>query len=66
VAQKAIRYGVPQQLNPQLNAIFKSPGYGLSYPAVVCRRSCERLAVLGKRAEIVAFNDEFRLRLYGL
>ncbi len=32
VAQKAIRYGVPQRLNPQLAAIFSSPAYGAKLP----------------------------------
>jgi ATP-dependent DNA helicase RecG len=66
VAQKAIRYGVPQQLNPQLHAIFKSPGYGLKLPGgglPALLRAARQFS--GKRAETVAFNDEFRLRLYG-
>src|SRR5919107_1782021 len=28
--QRAIRYGIPQRLNPQLAAIFRSPAYGLA------------------------------------
>jgi ATP-dependent DNA helicase RecG len=66
VAQKAIRYGVPQQLNPQLNSIFKSPAYGLKLPPgglPVLLRSARQFS--NRRAEIIAFNDEFRLRLYG-
>jgi ATP-dependent DNA helicase RecG len=66
VAQKAIRYGVPQQLNPQLAAIFKSPAYGLKLtlrglPQLL--RESRRFS--NRKAEIVAFNDEFRLRIYG-
>ncbi len=66
-AQKAIRYGVPQELNPQLHAIFKSPAYGLKLtggglPALL--RSAREFA--GRRVEIVAFNDEFRLRMFGV
>jgi predicted HTH transcriptional regulator len=66
VAQKAIRYGVPQALNPQLSAVFKSPAYGLKLtlrglPQLL--RESRRFA--NRKAEIVAFNDEFRLRLYG-
>ena len=66
VAQKAIRYGVPLQLNPQLAAIFKSPAYGLkltlrSLPELL--RESRRFS--GRKAEIVAFNDEFRLRVHG-
>ena len=67
VAQKAIRYGVPQQLNPQLAAILKSEAYGLkltlrSLPQLL--REARRFS--NRKAEIVAFNDEFRLRVYGL
>ena len=32
-ALKAIRYGVPQRLNPQIAALFASPAYGLQLPA---------------------------------
>lgn len=67
VAQKAIRYGLRQQLNPQIAAIFASPGYGLSFPSgglpMLMRES--RL-FSRRRVEIVAFNDEFRLRIFGL
>ncbi len=67
VAQKAIRYGIPQGLNPQLAAIFKSPAYGLKLtlrglPQLL--RESRRFA--NRKAEIVTFNDEFRLRLYGV
>lgn len=66
-AQRAIRYGVPQRINPQLSAIFYSPAYGLELargglPGLL-RQS--RLFA-GRRAEIHAFNDEFRLRFYGV
>ena len=66
VAQKAIRYGVPQQLNPQLHAIFKSPAYGLKLPdggLPVLLRAARQFS--GRRVEIVAFSDEFRLRMFG-
>ncbi|HEV7374318.1 MAG TPA: RNA-binding domain-containing protein [Pyrinomonadaceae bacterium] len=67
LAQKAIRYGVPQRLNPQLTTIFYSPAYGLplthgGLPALL-RHS---RTFSGRRAEIHSFNDEFRLRLYGI
>ncbi|MDQ3919560.1 MAG: hypothetical protein M3348_13900, partial [Acidobacteriota bacterium] len=66
-AQRAIRYGVPQRLNPQIAAIFSSPAYGLRLPAgglpMLLRES--RL-FSGRKTEIHAFNDEFRLRLYGV
>ena len=66
VAQKAIRYGVPQELNPQLAAIFKSSAYGLKLtlrglPQLL--RESRRFS--NRKAEIVSFNDEFRLRIYG-
>jgi ATP-dependent DNA helicase RecG len=67
LAQKAIRYGIPQLLNPQTAAIFSSPAYGLSLikgglPALL--RAARIFS--GQRAEIRAFNDEFRLRLHGI
>jgi len=65
--QRAIRYGLPQRLNPQLAAIFKSPAYGLELPTgglpMLLRES--RL-FSGRKSEIHVFNDEFRLRLYGV
>jgi hypothetical protein len=67
VAQKAIRYGVPQRLNPQLAAIFSSPAYGLKLPPgglpMLLRAS--RL-FSNRRTELNAINDEFRLRLHGV
>jgi len=66
VAQKAIRYGVPQCLNPQLAAIFSSPAYGLKLPPgglpMLLRES--RL-FSNRRTDLNAINDEFRLRLHG-
>ena len=65
--QRAIRYGVPQRLNPQIAALFASPAYGLRLPTgglpMLLRES--RL-FSGRKTEIHAFNDEFRLRLYGV
>src|SRR5689334_3150886 len=66
VAQKAIRYGMPQRLNPQLAAVLTSSAYGLplslrGLPSLL--REARRFS--GRKAEIVAFNDEFRLRVYG-
>jgi ATP-dependent DNA helicase RecG len=66
-AQKAIRYGVPQRLNPQLTAIFYSTAYGLSLThgglPELLRHS---RTFSGRRAEIHCFNDEFRLRFYAI
>jgi ATP-dependent DNA helicase RecG len=65
--QRAIRYGIPQRLNPQTAAVFTSPAYGLRLPTgglpALLRDS--RL-FSGRKTEIHAFNDEFRLRLYGV
>jgi ATP-dependent DNA helicase RecG len=65
VAQKAIRYGVPQRLNPQLHAIFKNPAYGLKLAAgglPMLQRTARKFS--GRGVEIVAFNDEYRLRMF--
>jgi predicted HTH transcriptional regulator len=67
VAQKAIRYGMPQRLNPQLASVLTSAAYGLplslrGLPSLL--REARRFA--NRKAEIVAFNDEFRLRVYGI
>jgi ATP-dependent DNA helicase RecG len=66
VAQKAIRYGMPERLNPRLAAVLTSPAYGLKaslhgLPALL--REAKRFS--NRKAEIVSFNDEFRLRIYG-
>jgi ATP-dependent DNA helicase RecG len=66
VAQKAIRYGMPQRLNPQLAAVLTNPAYGLQLslrglPSLL--REARRFS--NRKAEIVSFNDEFRLRIYG-
>ena len=66
VAQKAIRYGMPQQLNPQLAAALTSAAYGIKLPLrglPALLRETKRFS--NRKAEIVSFNDEFRLRIYG-
>ena len=65
-AQKAIRYGLPERLNPRLAAVLTSSAYGLNstlrgLPALL--REAKRFS--NRKAEIVSFNDEFRLRIYG-
>jgi predicted HTH transcriptional regulator len=66
-AQRAIRYGVPQQLNPQLAAIFRNPAYGLALPHGGLPMLLRQTRLFsGRRADINLFNDEFRLRLYGI
>jgi len=65
VAQKAIRYGVPQRLNPQLAAIFASPAYGLKLPTgglPALLRNSRQFA--NRRSDLNAINDEFRVRLH--
>ena len=65
-SQKAIRYGVPQRLNPQLAAIFASQGYGLKIEQgglPMLLRESRRFS--DRRPEIAAFNDEFRIRIHG-
>jgi ATP-dependent DNA helicase RecG len=66
-AQRAIRYGVPQRLNPQLAAIFASPAYGLDLARGGLPELLRQARLFsGRRPEIHAFNDEFRLRFYGI
>jgi ATP-dependent DNA helicase RecG len=64
--QRAIRYGIPQRLNPQTAAVFNSPAYGLRLPdgglPMLLRES--RL-FSGRKSEVHTVNDEFRVRLYG-
>jgi hypothetical protein len=67
VAQKSIRFGLPQRLSPQISATLVNPAYGLKLP----NRGLPGLLLdskrfSGKRAEIISFNDEFRLRIYGV
>jgi ATP-dependent DNA helicase RecG len=66
-AQRAIRYGVPMRLNPQLTALFKSEAYGLKLPHGGLPKLLRQSRLFsGKRADVHAFNDEFRLRMYGV
>ena len=66
-ALKAIRFGVSQRLSPQIASIFSNPAYDLKLArgglSVMLR---EAKAFSSKLPEIVAFNDEFRLRLHGV
>jgi len=67
VAQRAIRYGMPERLNPRLAAVLSSSAYGLKLtlrglPELL--REAKRFS--GRKAEIVSFNDEYRLRIYGI
>jgi predicted HTH transcriptional regulator len=66
-AQRAIRYGVPQRLNPQTHALLTNPAYGLDLAPgglPVLLRQARLFA--NRRPDINAINDEFRVRLYGI
>ncbi len=65
LAARAIRYGVPQRLNPQLAAMFSSSAYGLNLAEgglPMLFREARQFS--GRRVDLVAFNDEFRLRIH--
>lgn len=65
--QRAIRYGIPQRLNPQTAAVFTSEAYGLRLPTggLPAMLRASRL-FSGRKTEVHTVNDEFRLRLYGV
>jgi predicted HTH transcriptional regulator len=66
VSQRAIRYGIPQRLNPQIASVLTNNAYGLGLPFRGLPELLKRANNFsGRRAEIVSFNDEFRLRVYG-
>src|SRR5258706_9992661 len=66
-ALKAIRYGVPQRLNPQIAAMFTKPAYGLSLPTGGLPMRLRLAGPVSNRLPgLVAFNDEFRIRLHGI
>ena len=64
-AKYAIRYGVPQRLNTQTQALFTSEAYGAETTRgglpMVLRES--RL-FSGKKTEIYTMNDEFRVKMF--
>ncbi len=67
LAQKAIRYGIPERLNPQIAAVFSSRAYGVQMaPGGLPMLLRESRLFSGRRAEIIAINDEFRLRIHGV
>jgi len=67
LAQRAIKYGMPQRLNPQVAAVFSSPAYGLKLaPGGLPMLLRQSRLFANRKADIVSFNDEFRLRLYGV
>jgi ATP-dependent DNA helicase RecG len=66
-AAKAIRYGIPQAINPQIKAIYTSPAYGTELEngglPMIFRES--RL-FSNKKTELYITNDEFRIKIYCL
>lgn len=66
-ALRAIRYGMSQQLSPQIAAIFASAAYGLALPSGGLPMLLREARLFSNRLpDIAAFNDEFRLRLHGI
>ena len=66
-ALKAIRFGVHERLNPQTASIFGSAGYGLKLPQGGLPTLITEARKFSNRApEMVAFNDEYRLRVHGV
>lgn len=65
--QRAIRYGVPMRLSPQIAAIFSNRAYGLKLaPGGLPMLLQQSRLFAGKRADVHALNDEFRLRLHAV
>ncbi|HVS82672.1 MAG TPA: RNA-binding domain-containing protein [Pyrinomonadaceae bacterium] len=66
-ALKAIRFGAPQRLNPQIAAVFSNAAYGLTLPSGGLPMLLHEARSFSNRLpDIAAFNDEFRLRLHGI
>lgn len=66
-ASRAIRYGITQNLNPQIAAIFSRREYGTSVPTgglPMLLRSSQHFS--GKKPEISTSGDEFRIKIHGL
>jgi ATP-dependent DNA helicase RecG len=64
---KAIRFGIPARLNPQVAAIFSNSAYGLGLTrGGLPMMFREARSFANRPPEIVAFNDEFRLRIHGI
>jgi len=63
---KSIRFGQQQGLNPRTASIFSNQAYGLQLVRGGLPMLFREARVFSGRApEIVAFNDEFRLRIHG-
>jgi ATP-dependent DNA helicase RecG len=63
---RAIKFGVQQRLNPQIASVLANPAYGLTLPnGGVPMLLKQARAFSGRLPDIVALNDEFRLRIHG-
>jgi len=66
-ALKSIRFGVQQRLNPRTSSIFSNDAYGLQLGRGGLPTLLRQARAFSNRLpEIVAFNDEFRLRIHGV
>ena len=66
-ALKSIRFGVQQRLNPRTASIFSQEPYGLQLVRGGLPMLLREAKTFSNRLpEIVAFNDEFRLRIHGV
>lgn len=64
---RAIKFGVQQRLNPHIASILTNPAYGLTLPTGGLPMLLQQArAFSGRLPDIVALNDEFRLRIYGI
>jgi ATP-dependent DNA helicase RecG len=64
---RAIKFGVQQRLNPQIASIFTNPAYGLTLPGGGVPMLLQKTRTFsGRLPDIVALNDEFRLRIHGV
>jgi predicted HTH transcriptional regulator len=64
---RAIKFGVQQRLNPQIASVLANPAYGLTLPnGGVPMLLKQARAFSGRLPDIVALNDEFRLRIHGV
>ena len=64
---RATKYGVQQRLNPHVASVFANSAYGLTLPqGGVPMLLKQARAFSGRLPDIVAINDEFRLRIHGV
>jgi len=64
---RAIKFGVQQRLNPQIVSVFTNPAYGLTLSSGGMPMLLQQArAFSGRLPDIVALNDEFRLRIHGV